>query len=70
MHDYTVTHLNDHRLAQFDAEATQSRLWRVATARRPGDRQSFEAPSAALALSRWIREHVALALAKAKLRGA
>ncbi|MGH9226537.1 MAG: hypothetical protein ACRD2W_22750 [Acidimicrobiales bacterium] len=34
MHDYTVTQLNDQRLAQFEAEADMSRLRHVAVARR------------------------------------
>jgi hypothetical protein len=70
MHDYTVTQLNDHRLAQFDAEADQSRLRRVAAAGSRRDRPAAEAPATAVTRTRWIREHVAWALAKAKLGGA
>jgi hypothetical protein len=70
MHDYTVTQLNDHRLAQFDAEADQSRLQRVAAARRPRDRPAAEVSVTAVARIRRILDHVALAAAKARLRGA
>lgn len=67
MHDYTVTRLNDHRLAQFDAEADMSRLRRAAVAHRRGVRRPAMARGPlAVIVARWTRKHLAWALARAR----
>lgn len=67
MHDYTVTQLNDHRLAQFDAEADMSRLVRAAAAhRRRVPRPATTHGVLAITVARWTRTHLAWALAKGR----
>jgi hypothetical protein len=67
MHDYTVTQLIDHRLAQFDAEADMSRLRHAAGARRRRvQRPAMARGLLAVAVARWIRKHIEWALARAR----
>ena len=53
MHDFTVTHLNDHRLAEFDAEAERSRLVREARTHRRHHRAAQGRVLPARSFARW-----------------
>lgn len=66
MHDYTVTKLNDQRLAQFEAEADMSRLRHVAVERRRRVRRPT-VPAGLLALGiGWAQRRLAWAATKAR----